>query len=200
MRNIALNVGLARGIITPKELSAKFDRYVSYGLEDEHGTLVAITSAMLTELTGIGHRRVHRILTELGFKIERRVREMYGIRVRGRFLYVENTHRWVEAWRRYRYGETVMAIPDMLRTPDTDYTPLSEFVHEYATPEELIAIEKDADSSEDCVICEVLQLIRLQVPGEEREVCIPAGLKLKMKRAIAAVLEDEEQVRIVQEC
>ena len=80
-----------------------------------------ITTGILKELTGISPRKIRMLLEELGFEVKVEHYKVDGKRVSWHVIKLKNTRRWLEDWRRYKWGEEIMDIPEFLKEPRRVY-------------------------------------------------------------------------------
>ncbi|NPA76040.1 MAG: hypothetical protein GXO25_08190 [Euryarchaeota archaeon] len=194
-------VDIAQGIITPKDLPPKFEKYTATQYdEDEDGfheytVLVAITTEMLKELTGMSVRRISRLLGELGFFVERKTRTVDEKKLRGRFVYVENTRRWVEAWRKYRAGEPVSEVPEIVRNPTRAYELVMEHIPEANELE--LKILSDEFGDRETVQCEAQDTFTMYSEALGRDVRITPGMVLVCPKELGEKLRMINKVQVL---
>ncbi len=194
-------VDIAKGVITPKDLPQKYEKYVTYyytETSDDEGAIAAITVGMLSEITGMSTRRISSILSELGFVVERRTREVNGTKMRGRFVYVENTRRWVEAWRKYRAGESIIEVPEILRSTSRKYDPVIEHIRN-ANSVELAMLSQELGAGKNSVLCRVVDDFLMYSELLGKDLLLYAGAELKCPEPLARELESAGKVKILEE-
>ncbi len=190
-------VDLCTGIITPKQLPDKYEKYVNYAYtesSDDEGALMALTAGMVREVTGMGMRRLSRTLTELGFFIDRKTRVVQNTKIRGRFLYTEDTRRWAEDWEKYRYGEAIIEVPEILRHPERSYEPVIAQIPD-ATPQTLKLLEQELDDGET-VRCSFKKRTAIFSQMLGRDLVVPAGAKLRCPLQLAERLLSADSVEL----
>ena len=97
--------------------------YVDY-LENEvdgKRKFKVITTGMLREYVGFSPRKINKLLGELGFEVARRRVNINGEAKRPTVVQLQNTNRWVENWRRYRWGEEIMDVPEVIKASGRKY-------------------------------------------------------------------------------
>ncbi len=189
-------VDLATGIVNPAEISSRFEKYVEHPEDSESEPRVAgVLASMIQELTGLSSRRISKILTELGFFPERRAREINGVRVRGRFICLDSTRRWVEDWRRYRSWQPIIEVPEIYRSETRKYEPVVEHLPK-PTPVEMKILEEELTGGMQTVRCTASRAFTLYSRKLGRDVLIPEGIELHLPQEIAWELEIAGRVRL----
>ncbi len=94
---------------------------------DDYGEEKFITTSMVIEETGLSKNTVKRRLQEIGFETLRKKVKIGDKRTTATLIYISNTRRWVENWRRYRWGEELMDIPPFLKLPNREYEDIGKY-------------------------------------------------------------------------
>ncbi len=192
-------VDIAQGIVRGKDLPQKFEKYIDYEYSEDpegEGKIEAITAGMLSEITGISAGRIGRLLSEIGFHPRRRTITVGDSKVRGRYIYLDNTRRWVESWRKYRVGEPIIDVPDIIKDSEINYESVLEYLPE---PTEIeLKILMDELGQGEVVRCRVLERFSWYSEVLGRDVLIPAGAEIRCSRETAEHLTAAEKVEIVE--
>ena len=124
-------VDMATGTITGEDLP----KYVDYLDDFEDGRrFKVITTGMLKEYTGLNSRKINKLLEELGFTVEKRKIEVNGKNKTPHVAYLQDTRRWMENWRRYRWGENIIEVPEILKHPRREYESVENRVKTFSVP------------------------------------------------------------------
>ena len=94
---------------------------------DYYGEEKFITTSMVIEETGLSKNTVKRKLQEIGFETLRKKVKIGDKRTTATLIYISNTRRWVENWRRYRWGEELMDVPPFLKLPNREYKNIDKY-------------------------------------------------------------------------
>ncbi len=194
-------VDIAQGIIHGKDLPEKFKKYITYAYYEDtegEGKIVAITAGMLAEITGMSNARIGRLMQELGFHTKRRTITIGDSKVRGRYIYLTDTRRWVEGWRKYRANEPIMEIPDIIKDPEIDYESVHGLLPE-PTEIELEILINEICKEEDTVNCRVLERFSWYSEVLGKDVLLTAGSELKCPRDLAEQLHITGKIDVIED-
>ena len=196
-------VDIAQGIVRGRDLPQKFEKYIDYAYDEEDGKITVITASMLSELTGMSAGKIGRLLQEIGFHIKRRTISIMDSKVRGRYIYLDDTRRWVEGWRKYRINESISEVPDIVKDPEIEYKPVIELLPE-PTEIELRILEGEMANGEETVRCMVLDRFSWYSNTLGKDILLKEGMEIKFPRELATqlskagkvdVIDDDENVR-----
>ena len=94
---------------------------------DYYGEEKFITTSMVIEETGLSKNTVKRKLQEIGFETLRKKVKIGDKRTTATLIYISSTRRWVENWRRYRWGEELIDVPPFLKLPNREYKNIDKY-------------------------------------------------------------------------
>ena len=102
---------------------------------------------------------------------------------------------WIENWRKYRRGEPIMEVPDIIKCRDRDYDSVQNYLQP-ATEIELELMKRNARKKGNAVECEVLKetVIFCEITGTD--VLLQPGMNIVISRELAETLRKEGKVRI----
>ena len=194
-------VDIAQGIIHGKDLPEKFKKYITYVYYEDtegEGKIVAITAGMLAEITGMSNAKISRLMQELGFHTKRRTITIGDAKVRGRFIYLTDTRRWVEGWRKYRGNESIMEIPEIVKDPEVEYESVIDLLPE-PTEIELEILINELCKEENTVNCRVLEPFSWYSEVLGKDVLLPAGSVLKCPIELAEQLLTAGKIDVIED-
>ena len=192
---------ITTGIIKGKDLSPELQEYfVTYEFSEDpdgNGKIIAITSEMLSDITRLYMGRVGALLKGMHFSTEHYITVKNGERKkRARVIYIEDTKRWVEGWRKYRAYEPMIEVPEILKDPRVNYDSILE--HLQPPTEMEIRILSDEISNAEPVPCKVLEKFAIYSQRIGKDVLLPIGTVFRCPRDLAEQLKIAGKVQIME--